>query len=159
MKKLVYSILSIITIGIIMLSCEKEKKSEIITATEASEIEEIQQKRPVIYHAEWEEWGRASLDCAGWGLCNFTDCWLCDTDSTLETTSGVVTYDDETGDGYLTIELNPAFPLENNAILNATPFTIDADIHSGTSIMHQGIYLFDPTVGGHGGYYVTMTVL
>jgi len=136
-----------------LVSCEKE---DAVSTTDAKSNNSLFAK-PVIYYATWDEWGRAKRGCDGWGLCNYTDCWLCD-DGMPATNWAPVIYDDQTGEGTMNISLRPEVEIEHYAIAHHSPFNVDADIVNPGSTLHAGVYQFDPSVGEHGGYKIPITV-
>ncbi len=148
--------------GIALISCEKETTETVtpdnVSANENGPQEQVSTKKPVIYHATWEEWGHESDDCEGWGLCNYTDCWFCDDGSLIDINHGQVTYDDETGVGILVIELNPDIPEQYTAIQGQATLWVDEDIVNEGSMLHAGEYAFDPSIGEYGGYSLNMTI-
>ncbi len=151
MKKIILGSLILLVIGVIS-SCQKEIKNTSIKESQSTQTA----SKPVIYHAEWDEWGRAKKGCKGWGLCNFSDCWFCDDGEALHTAD--VIFDDQTKEGFMIIELDPSDPVEANAITTAKAFYVDEDIDNPNSILHMGIYPFDQTVGEYGGYRLNITI-
>ena len=113
-----------------------------------------EQGRWSIYHSTWREWGHLP-DCKGWGLCDYSDCWFCDTGDKY---SGKVIVDKDTKKGYLVIELDITDPQSKDAVQNKSVFTVGADINNKNSILYKGQYAFDPTVGKYGGYKVPIAV-
>lgn len=151
MKKLIFGSL-VLAIGLVgIIGCEKEVVNT-NTTTHSGAVE----KKPVIYHATWDEWGRAAKDCKGWGLCNFSDCWFCDDGEALHIAD--VIFDDETNEGNMIIELDPTDPIQNDAIINKRAFHIDYDIDNPNSLLHKGTYAYDSSVGAHGGYTLAITI-
>jgi len=125
-----------------------------------SSIKGNSQANKVIYYATFDEWGHASAGCAGWGLCNFYDCWFCEGGGA--NTEGVhraqVVFDKATGEGEFIIELDPSKSIEQDAIVKRSTFYVDQDINNPNSILHAGAYPFDPSVGSSGGYKLSITV-
>jgi hypothetical protein len=153
--KNIFSLITLVSFtALLFTSCEKEDPS-VSTANPGEENSLF--AKPVIYYATWDEWGRARKGCDGWGLCNYTDCWLCD-DGELMTNWAPVIYDDITGAGTMNISLRPEVDIENNAIVNHLPFHVDMNIVNPGSTLHAGTYQFDPSVGEHGGYKISITV-
>lgn len=149
MKRLIYFLL----VGI-FYSCETQEMTE-----------EIPEKkvRFHIYYADWDEWGRASKDCGGWGLCNYVDCWFCCEDEGVIVdcesgqkmgSSGKIKINEATKSGYLYIELDPTVQIENDAIVNQKDFFIDNDIVNTKTTLIKGVYKFDLGIGNSGGYKI-----
>jgi hypothetical protein len=141
----------------ILLSCEKEQQR---TAEQPAVIEKTTPEptgNEVIYHASWDEWGRTSKGCKGWGLCNFSDCWGCDPNA-AEINTGVVIVNNQTGVGFMYIELNPAHSMEAAAIQQHSVFYVDQDIVNPNSILHHGAFSFQQSIGNYGGYRIPITV-
>ncbi|HRK29238.1 MAG TPA: hypothetical protein PK239_18325 [Chitinophagales bacterium] len=112
--------------------------------------------KKVIYYAEWTDWGRTSLDCHGFGLCNFWDCWFCEVN--MARRQAAVEFDDETRRGYFVIELDANKAEDISAIQNKETLYVDTDINNPNSVLHAGAYLYDPTVGVSGGYKIAITI-
>lgn len=110
-----------------------------------------------IYYATWEEWGHGP-SCGGWGLCNYWDCWFCDVDNRAGKHTGRVYYNDDTNEAYMIIELDQSEPIQIEAIEKKLDFTVSKDIDNPKSILHEGIYKFDPGIGKLGGYKLKITI-
>ena len=136
-----------------LTSCERESigSQEIKTNSTANKW--------WFFYAKWDEWGHASANCGGWGLCNFDSCWFCDVADRPSKHSGKVLYNDETGEGTLTIELNLTEDKQIEAITWKLPFAVDKDIVNSNAILHKGLYEFDPKIGEYGGYTLKIKVL
>ncbi len=158
MKKIILS-LAVITIGL-FTSCDKTKNVTPQNINDSKSLETIntnsQQARKVIYAAGWDEWGRATKSCNGWGLCNYRDCWACDPAEVARVAK--VEFDDETMKGFLIIELNPSQPIERNAIDSTLTFHIDYDIDNVNSLLYAGSYTYNRNVGVYGGYKIPITI-
>lgn len=115
----------------------------------------------------WDEWGRASKDCNGWGLCNYTWCTFCCLDEFENITpcpksneslenrnTGTVEIDPDSHEGFLYIKLDNSKPEQNDAILNEKEFFIDQNISIDGITLHQGIYQYDSSIGSRGGYKI-----
>lgn len=135
-----------------LLSCDREpaKQNQNENQTTANKW--------YLFYATWDEWGRASKNCKGWGLCNFDSCWSCDINDRPGGHRGKVFYNDETGEGTLTIALDFTEEIQAEAIKWQLPFTIDEDIVRDKVTLRKGIYLFEPKVGEHGGYLIDVQV-
>lgn len=143
--------------------CVKHNQVEIPNANSNSVFPV--EDRWTIYSACWEEWGRASNNCNGWGLCNFEDCWgwqtpCCGSSSLVHT--GTIAYDVTTDMYMMTIMLNNTNTQEASAISAQTPLYIDEDIidydpadQTWNSIkIEAGAYPFLPGIGNYGGYKI-----
>lgn len=157
---------------VVLFSCESDR--DIYESNAESESISVSSNSPTaskwyIYYATFDEWGRASRDCDGWGLCNYRDCWGCwvndkgtivDPDNPNSTLNyGTVAIDDSTNLGTMTIELDPNISIQNDAILYQETLYVDEDIVNKNSILYKGDYLFDSNVGSHGGYTLNMKQL
>ncbi|PYE78632.1 hypothetical protein DFQ11_1255 [Winogradskyella epiphytica] len=174
MKKL-FSMLSILSISlsVVLFSCESDEAIQNVDNQETNIVSEINAKSgPVkfkVYFATWDEWGRSSKDCKGWGLCNYTSCWFCCIDENEDIVdcntsqsvdnSGTITINPITNLGHLVIELNPSVTIQNDAIVNQKTFYIDNDIITTDAIVHKGDYSFDSSIGLFGGYSIDVTQL
>lgn len=150
MKKLLLN--AVIITSLMFGSCDKESDS-----TTEGDIATIA-NRYYIYYAHWDEWGRSSRNCAGWGLCNFDDCWFCDVDNRPSKNQAKVIFDKETGEGHMYIELKISDPQQADAINNESKFYIDEDIEKPNSILLKGVYDFQPEIGKYGGYKLAIKV-
>ena len=104
----------------------------------------------------WDEWGRSSRDCRGWGLCNAI--WFeCD-DQRMDNYNPVYSsplYFDETNRKhyieillasptnipveYLTLKIDKSFELHTETIIGRN------------LIFNEGAYVFNKNLGSHGG--------
>lgn len=152
--------------AILLFSCKKEIQNSI--SSEKNSVSDgtnytLKVRKKHIYYSQWDEWGRSNLGCNGWGLCNFVDCWFCCTENDVivncnngiaVNNSGIVEIDVDSGVGFLTIELNPNFDEQNNAILNSSILYIDDDIIGEKVTLLKGEYHFSTEIGEYGGYRV-----
>jgi hypothetical protein len=145
MKKIIYSIITIILLSLNGYSQTASKKEFF-----------------VIY-ADWDGWGRTSRQCHGFGLCKFNSCTFCCVDGGVIVScddkkivpkSGTIKIDVETNKGFMTINLNPQFSEENDAINKKETLYIDEDLKSDKITLHKGVYVFDSSIGKYGGYSV-----
>jgi hypothetical protein len=70
------TIIILITLTITLSSCENSPEIE--------NDSKLIRRDGVTFHVvflDWDEWGRAKKNCAGWGLCNFRSCTFCCTDN------------------------------------------------------------------------------
>lgn len=107
-----------------------------------------------IYWVTYEEWGHG-VECRGWGLCNYSDCWFCEVN---DKHSAKVLIDKESKEGEMIIELDPAAADEKKAIEEKQIFIIEEDIDNRNSILYKGNYGFDKTVGKYGGYRLNISL-
>lgn len=127
------------------------------------------EKRFHIFYADWDQWGRTSRNCKGFGLCNFTSCWFCCTDEmdnivpcgeqdeVLTPNAHRIKIDDDTKTGFLYIELDINDPVQRAAIHDGSLFYVDEDLTDENFKVHKGIYSIDKSVGSHGGYKIPVT--
>ncbi|MFC6269599.1 hypothetical protein [Frigoriflavimonas asaccharolytica] len=152
MKKLIYGIAVLA-----LFSCESDvlnsqlENSPKIESTNTDDA----LARKVIFQASWDEWGRTSKQCNGWGLCNFHSCWFCESTGKY---SGKVEVDSVTKEGYLFVVLDPNDLVQNDAIIGNSVFYVDNDIDNSIATLHQGAYNFDSSIGEFGGYKIAITV-
>jgi hypothetical protein len=115
---------------------------------------------------EWDEWGRGSKHCAGWGLCNAN--WfpsgqrLSSNTSKKSNITGAATllrYDKKKSKYYIDILLAKTAP--SDIPLDALALKIDSDFNldvkkaiSRNLTFHQGKYSFDSSLGNFGGYRI-----
>lgn len=166
-KKIKFTVFfAVLGISVFSWSCSKDES----LLNDSSNEVNVKAKTYHIYYAEWSEWGHG-VGCAGWGLCDFVDCWFCCTEDGVivecNTTNnvqraGTITVDDSTYTGTMSIELNSTYGDQDDAITNEWDLEIDSDIQEemddGTTItLIEGTYEFDGTVGSEGGYKVTVT--
>ncbi len=157
MKKIFSLLIVLVFFSFYIISCENEdKQSSIVSDYSTFNLNE--NHKWCLYYCEWDEWGRASRDCKGWGLCNFYDCWNCNIDNKNGKYQGKVLFDDITREGFLIIELDILDDIQKYAIENNEIFSIDEDINNPNSILHKGQYQFDSTIGLHGGYKINITI-
>ena len=124
-----------------------------VSATNANPISD-ESGRFAIYWATYEEWGHG-IACTGWGLCNFSDCWFCEVNDKHR---AKVLIDKETKQGEMLIELDPVAPDEKKAIEEKTIFIVEENINNTNSVLYQGNYGFDKTVGKYGGYRLKISL-
>lgn len=160
MKKLTYFGAFLMLVGFTVISCEKEvktgKSEQENTSSISVEGNELD-KKPVIYYATWDEWGRASKKCDGWGLCNFEDCWFCD-DGTPSYRAPVTVVNPITGKAFMSITLDPNDKFMAEAIKTKEDFYVDQDIVNKIATIHAGAYKYTPSIGKYGGYKLRVTV-
>jgi hypothetical protein len=165
MKKLIVLFVLIATGLMINVSCNKV--SQVAPTNDKFITKKTRQVNYHIYYSTWTEWGRKSKNCAGWGLCNFSDCWFCCTDGNgnvidcpkdeLIANSGIIYIPEGANSGFMEIKLKPAYEDQSNAIQNQLTLDIDEDIIGERFVLHQGGYLFNSTIGMHGGYRVLVS--
>jgi hypothetical protein len=112
----------------------------------------VGEPRKRLYCATWDEWGRKSKKCGGWGLCNFKDCWFCTCDQADK--KALVVYDDNLQRFNMTIELAQTDSQQIAAISSNSPLIIDEDIISDNLVVKKGSYPFKQKVGSFGGYII-----
>jgi hypothetical protein len=114
----------------------------------------------------WDEWGHASSDCRGWGLCNATWFeWESDKENPVYPNTNGNGYatplqiDDSTGTYYLEVLLAAETDIPENLL----DLKIDADFELDTAlqlgknlVFKQGTYNFDPSLGEFGGIRIDL---
>lgn len=156
---------------VVAISCSKEisssgidentiaKRLTFVNVNARIKAKEFLQKRIPIVIVEWDEWGRGSKDCRGWGLCNAN--WFPDSRNN-ETTNGGATlleFDNTNNKYYIDILLEK--PVPDDLPKEAITIKIDTDfmlnvekIISKNLIFHQGEYPFNSALGQFGGYRI-----
>lgn len=111
----------------------------------------------------WDEWGRASKDCGGWGLCN-ADWFPSAQKGTFSKNNNnggatILEFDSNTNKYYIDILLADSVP--SDIPLNAITLKIDKDFElnvqeviSKRLTFNQGDYPFSTTLGEFGGYRI-----
>lgn len=141
----------------VLMSCGTgDQQEELINSTIKQESNNPSSSKKVIFSATWDDWGRTSRECKGFGLCHYNSCWFCEPLGGKY--SGKVEVDDETNLGFLFIELDPSEEIQHDAISNESIFYLDNDLVSNNVTLHQGEYQFDSTVGSYGGYKINVSV-
>jgi hypothetical protein len=148
------------SIFLFLFSCS-DNQSENLNINE-NEIELRQNPNQTFYivYVGWDEWGRASRECASWGLCNFSHCWFCFRNSNLNHVNYAYGYINKNDNkGFLEIELKPEFEIQTSAILNKSTFYVDKDIIKDNFKVVKGEYAYDAKVGDYGGYLIQIVKL
>ncbi len=148
---------SIMGLGLFSSSCDKEQD-------QLRSENDIAKKRLYIYWAVWDEAGRASKQCDGWGLCNFEDCWFCERQGLHTPDAGGEIKLDDVQDVYtLTIKLDITNTEDAAGISSQLPLVVDYDIVDealpeewNTITIQAGSYPFDGSVGDNGGYIIPL---
>jgi hypothetical protein len=171
MKKLLVTGCAIFLLSTIYMSCKKntdQNRNSVVENEISSRINSTGDERKFhIYFASWDEWGKASRDCKGWGLCNFQSCWFCCTDDHGQiincqseqkiANAGKITIDDATKQGNMIIELDPSIQIQNDAITQRLTLSVEQNIENAGFIIHASEYLFDQQIGSFGGYRLNVT--
>lgn len=152
MKKIFLSVTATLCVCLCLVSCEKENADTPTNKTNTTT------NKWWLFYATWDEWGHKSANCGGWGLCNFDSCWTCDVADRPSKHKGKVLYDDQTGEGTMTIELEPTEDQQIEAINWKLPFAVDSDIINPNAILYKGMYEFNPNVGRYGGYILNIKI-
>lgn len=160
---------SIFLIGFAFISCSEsnEMKSDtnanFKSKTLSTSTEKTNDKEFYIYFIDWDQWGRTSRNCDGFGLCHFRDCWFCCLENDFIVNCNEGNKIDNAGElkiyknskkGFLTIKLNPQNKEHLKAITNREVLYIDENISNSKTTLIKGAYNFNPTVGKHGGYII-----
>jgi hypothetical protein len=121
-----------------------------------------------VFLADWDEWGRASKDCGGWGLCNLRSCTFCCVDENTgkivdcpskeaKANVGSISMNNETGIGKLIIKLNPNYVDQLEAIQQEKVLYIDNNISINDDFTAiAGEYVYNGEIGTDGGYSVVV---
>ncbi|PQJ20795.1 hypothetical protein [Tenacibaculum sp. SG-28] len=162
----------------ILFSCDAnndlKNKTTILEEDIASEVtfKEIEKSKVTNskwcgHIVSWDEWGRKSKDCRGWGLCNaswFQPCKEKKNTSASESKkiksfATEVYREKNTEEYFILLALNKPIPKGINS--NDLLFRIDKDIILETekSLGHKltfktGVYKFDETIDEFGGYKI-----
>ena len=123
-------------------------------------IEELSKNgnsRFLIVIVEWDEWGRASRNCASWGLCNAN--WFPQFKNNPNGGSTILEYKDDIQKYYIDILLGS--PVPSDIDLNEFPIEIDEDFilnveeKIGKNLtFKRGSYNFDNNLGNYGGFRI-----
>lgn len=119
-------------------------------------------KKPIII-VTWDEWGRAALDCDGWGLCNavwfpqFQENKSASSDSGAYSTQ--LEFDNIQEKYYIDVllsEIIPSdIPIDLYPLRIDESFTLNTEQEIGQNItFEEGEYPFDEMLGSHGGFRI-----
>ena len=104
----------------------------------------------------WDEWGRASRDCRGWGLCNAV--WFdCEDEQRFEyegAYSSPLYFDETNGKYYVEVLLasSTEIPIEDLTLKIDESFELDTELVIDKNlIFSQGNYIFNESPGDYGG--------
>lgn len=189
MTKIRLGILALFITAIAFVSCSKENETTSIDENSiASRLKFLSANdrffaNPIGKSAEgdiiivqWDEWGRASKNCGGWGLCNaewfpLEEAPAVDEVPELEGKasksylspknggSTILEFDSKVNKYYIDILLAEDVPSDVPSA--SLTFKIDKDFSLDVKnaigenlIFHTGIYLFDKSLGNSGGYRI-----
>jgi hypothetical protein len=170
--KNIFSIISTLFIlSLLTIFCTKERELPINNKLNIKNGINKDDVAKITYHvvyATWDEWGRMSLDCDGFGLCNFVTCFNCCTDdfgnivdcptnSKLPRT-GKIIYIKGQSQSTMEVKLNPQFSDEANAISRKDTLHIDNNLENVFCTIKSGKYIFNPSIGEFGGYSVDVLI-
>lgn len=174
MKKLIINSLVLLITLLSVNSCSSFDEDNVIEISQIKKTSQIEKSgatsRWYIFHATWSSWGRTSLNCAGFGLCNYSSCWFCNQTIAVQSDNyGTFVVDSSTNNGYLLIELNPNKPQQLEAINNRETLYVDQNItrpkddtaassKDNSVTILAGTYAFDDSIGTRGGYQVNAIV-
>ncbi len=155
-------------------ACSKEQKVvsnldniaqqlKFVSVNERIKEKTLSNSRDKIIIVQWTEWGRASKDCRGWGICNAD--WFPQFNSmVLNPNPGnggasILEIDQSKNKYYFDILL-AASPPASISLVNL-PLTVDEEIvlntktDIGTDLkINQGRYYYDSTIGTFGGFRI-----
>jgi len=168
-SRIILSLL-VFTLHFFMVGCS-EDESKIFPSHEGDDLNSAIETRVsfYLYHAAWDEWGRASRNCNGWGLCNFVDCSFCCIDDVTgeqvdcltgnspDENTAIVLIEEGHQSGTLTIRLDSSNPIQQAAISNQKTLEIDQDLTGQYFTVLSGSYAFDSSIGDNGGYAVDVS--
>ncbi|MCF8458827.1 MAG: hypothetical protein K9H62_23060 [Bacteroidales bacterium] len=167
MKNYVFSTLIATVFALLLFSCDRNDLKHDTLNDDTSNFVHLKDQSFTVHYAAWDEWGRTSKDCDGWGLCNYVSCWFCcidennnivDCDSFQDIVkSAIITIDTQTNEGTFIIKLNSFYEVQRDAINNESIFYIDDDIENEDFILHSGNYQFNDEIGDEGGYILDIT--
>ncbi|MBN2663593.1 MAG: hypothetical protein JXR68_08075 [Bacteroidales bacterium] len=124
----------------------------------------IPQEKVIIVRISWDEWGHASNDCNGWGLCNATVEWFPEADEKTINESNYnysfpVDYDNANNQFYAEILLDE--PVPEDIQLQDYPIKVDEEISlNSKEALNDDLkiaidnYYFDETLGEFGGFRI-----
>jgi hypothetical protein len=159
----------VLTTVLFIFSCNKSDVVEIDENTIASRLkfkkisdEEITAKGTIV-RIEWDEWGRSSRNCDGWGLCNYTVTWFPENKSTGTPNdynySFPINYDASKNQFYLEMLLEEPVPID--LPLENHPLKVDEimilntkDVFDKDLIIMNGEYFFNSQLGEFGGFII-----
>ncbi|MCO4293538.1 hypothetical protein NF867_11750 [Solitalea sp. MAHUQ-68] len=194
-KSLLNGFSTLLIWGLILISCSKEEHfnddqyslehETIIAKTICTEnaskyfVNESSiyrnEKEDGILIVEWEEWGRASKKCGGWGLCNAD--WFPTSENQIQSQhtensgqsvlsgttnhSTFLRYDNQRKQYYIEILLSKPLPIPTPEILLSLPieenFTLNTKMKLGKNItFNKGYYPFNKHLGHFGGYRINL---
>jgi hypothetical protein len=163
-------ILSLFILTLLVSGCT-ENESQFSPTDEAENLPLALENRAsfYMYHAAWDEWGRAARNCDGWGLCNFVDCGFCCIDDLTgeqvdcltgnppDENTAIVIIEEGSNFGTLTIKLDSNDPTQLVAISNQKALKIDQNLVGQYFTILSGSYAFDSSIGNNGGYAVDVS--
>lgn len=151
------SFFGFIGLGIIFFCFSFQEKSDYIT----SDRDGIP-----IYQACWDEWGRASKNCDGMGLCNYNGCWVWQDDfpccRPIEQSQQGLLISMDNGDLVFEISLDKNREIDKEPIDKKLEFHVDEEIkiynekENWNAILEVGTYTFNDEVGKSGGYLISV---
>ncbi|MEN2400945.1 hypothetical protein GKZ90_0014260 [Flavobacterium sp. MC2016-06] len=195
MTKIKLGILTIFIVTISFISCSKDTDSSSIDENSiAGKLKFLNANDRISTNAtgkkaegdiiivQWDEWGRASKNCGGWGLCNAE--WFpiealppleeippideipqlegkSSKTNILSSTGGstILEFDSKINKYYIDILLAESAPTDISA--SSLTFKIDKDFPLDLKskigkdlVFHNGSYLFDKSLGNFGGYRI-----
>lgn len=119
--------------------------------------------REKIIIVQWTEWGRASKDCHGWGLCNAE--WFPQFNTMVLNPnpgnggSSILEIDQSKNKYYFDILLAASPPASISLVNLTLPVDYDIVLNTKTDIgtdlrINQGWYYYDSKMGGFGGFRI-----
>lgn len=172
MKKLLLTAIVMLA----LISCSKEvdstatfdentiaKRLKFVDVNSRISVKTNAKTKTDILIVEWDEWGRASKLCDGWGLCN-ADWFPSSSKLASKVTSGnggasILEFDASKKKYFIDILLAETVP--SDIPKEVLTFKIDADFELNVQLavgqsltFHQGNYNFDDSLGKFGGYRI-----
>lgn len=106
----------------------------------------------------WDEWGRKSRGCEGWGLCNFSISYSQVKDNTKARryTSNILV--DKNGQKYFSILLGekPDKAIKEEVLALRVDENISYTFEGVDYTVRKGVYYYDHNLGEYGGYTVSI---
>ena len=170
-KIAILTIASVIISTIIFTSCSKERAENITfdentiskrlkfvdVTTRINSVQNRNDSASKLVIVSWDEWGRASRKCAGWGLCNAE--WFYFETRIVRNNSSILEFNSIVNKYYIDILLAEQVPsdIPNSSLT----FGIDQNFEINTKeaigknlIFKQGQYPFINDLGNFGGYRI-----
>ena len=147
MKNLLFAF---IAISLFMASCAKQE--ELPSFTKKNETGSVDRIRILVgAYFTWDEWGRASRDCHGGGLCNFRleGIWI-------EVGRCAPVQSDEDGNLFVDVLIDEDMPRDEGIAVLPVDKDITTTYEGQRYTVRAGEYPLNPELGTMGGYRVPL---